>query len=277
MEVRRTADVLGRLRLSPLCTLLMPTLLNPGQQLEPLSAQVFSVSSPHSFRALSRSRRRGFTTSSSHHQQSSGAKSDPDDSSPKTPPSSDADPSFFNKVALMLESIPTSKPATSSQRTSRFSSPTAQAQNRPSSSANDVLKNFGAHVDREKSRSRSRLPTERMQMPPSVGPDSTSSAPASRFPGPPRPAPLPPLRLGPSIGRSVAVAPERGTDLTRAFTFLNVKCAQNNVRGDQIRQRFHERAGMKRKRLHRERWRKKFMTGFRGMVYKVQAMKRKGW
>ena len=66
-------------------------------------------------------------------------------------------------------------------------------------------------------------------------------------------------------------------DLGRGLIYLNSICSQNKVKSDFNRQRFHERPGLKRKRLKSERWRKRFMLGFKGMVYKVQDMKRKGW
>lgn len=89
--------------------------------------------------------------------------------------------------------------------------------------------------------------------------------------------PQPTLRLGPSVGRSVAVEPERGIDLGRAFRNLDINCARNTVKGDFMRQRFHERPGLKRKRLRSTRWRRRFKEGFRAMVGKVEEMRRSGW
>lgn len=87
----------------------------------------------------------------------------------------------------------------------------------------------------------------------------------------------PQLRLGPSVGRTVSVEPERGIDLGRAFRNLDINCARNTVKGDFMRQRFHERPGLKRKRLRSTRWRKRFKEGFRAMVSKVEEMRRSGW
>lgn len=89
--------------------------------------------------------------------------------------------------------------------------------------------------------------------------------------------PQPQLRLGPSVGRSVSVETERGIDLGRALRNLDMNCARNLVRGDFMRQRFHERPGLKRKRLYSSRWRKRFKEGFRAMVDKVEQMRRSGW
>lgn len=65
--------------------------------------------------------------------------------------------------------------------------------------------------------------------------------------------------------------------MARALQVLGRECKENNVRGDQIRGRFHERNGMKRKRLRRERWRRRFGEGFRATVKLVAEMRRKGW
>lgn len=68
-----------------------------------------------------------------------------------------------------------------------------------------------------------------------------------------------------------------GTDFGKALRNLEILCAVNGVRKDQQRQRYHERPGMKRKRLERERWRKFFKEGFRAAVGRVKEMRRKGW
>ncbi|PQE23265.1 ribosomal s21 protein [Rutstroemia sp. NJR-2017a BVV2] len=91
-------------------------------------------------------------------------------------------------------------------------------------------------------------------------------------------APMPvqqPLRLTPSTGRSFDIGPNM--DLSRGVRMLEISCAQNKVRHDLNRQRFHERPGLKRKRLARERWRKKFMEGFQGVVGRVKQLKNQGW
>ncbi|KAL8724518.1 MAG: hypothetical protein Q9181_006788 [Wetmoreana brouardii] len=85
------------------------------------------------------------------------------------------------------------------------------------------------------------------------------------------------IKSRPSLGRTVEVAPERGLDLGRALRSLEINCAVNNVRGDAFKQRFHERPGLKRKRLKSVRWRRNFRQGFKAVVAKVKAMRRKGW
>lgn len=69
----------------------------------------------------------------------------------------------------------------------------------------------------------------------------------------------------------------KGMDVARAFTMVNVKCAANQVRQDFNSQRFFERAGVKRKRLTRVRWRRRFKEAFKATVRRVEDMRRKGW
>ena len=92
-----------------------------------------------------------------------------------------------------------------------------------------------------------------------------------------RPRAVRTIESSPSVGRTVELNASKGVDLARALRQLRFECTKNNVLKDQFRQRFHERPGMKRKRLQRERWRVRFNQGFRAMVQKVLAMRRKGW
>ncbi|CAG8977096.1 hypothetical protein HYALB_00012887 [Hymenoscyphus albidus] len=84
-----------------------------------------------------------------------------------------------------------------------------------------------------------------------------------------------PMRLNPSTGRTFAVG--GNVDVARAFMLLNQSCASNNVRHDERYQRFHERGGLKRKRLHRQRWRKRFGEGFKAVVVRVKQLRTQGW
>ncbi|EON66072.1 hypothetical protein W97_05315 [Coniosporium apollinis CBS 100218] len=86
-----------------------------------------------------------------------------------------------------------------------------------------------------------------------------------------------PFRLGPSLGRTVNVDASKGVDLARGLRQLEMLCGRNRVRQDEARQRFHERPGLKRKRLRRERWRRRFKEGFQAVVGRVQELRRKGW
>ena len=100
-----------------------------------------------------------------------------------------------------------------------------------------------------------------------------ASAPLSE-PVQPPPAPV---RLDAFIGRSEEVNPLKGVDLARALRKLEIKCAYNKVKQDFNKQRFHERPGLKRKRLKSQRWRKRFKEGFKAVVAKVQDMRMRGW
>lgn len=85
------------------------------------------------------------------------------------------------------------------------------------------------------------------------------------------------VRSRPAVGRTIEVLPDRGVDVGRALRNLDIACATNKVRQDLSRQRFHERPGMKRKRLKSERWRRRFKESFRATVMRVKEMRRKGW
>ena len=83
------------------------------------------------------------------------------------------------------------------------------------------------------------------------------------------------LRIDPYMGRSVPVKP--GYTLAAAIRRLDQKLQANRIRADMFKQRFHERPGLKRKRLKSERWRKRFKEGFVAMVQQVKEMRDKGW
>jgi len=85
------------------------------------------------------------------------------------------------------------------------------------------------------------------------------------------------FKLSPSLGRTVRIDSRKGMDVGRAFRQLDIAVARNRVRADFTKQKFHERPGLRRKRLKSERWRRKFKEGFRGMVKMVNAMRKKGW
>lgn len=83
------------------------------------------------------------------------------------------------------------------------------------------------------------------------------------------------LRLGPPAGRTQTIG--AGVDVARGFRLLEASCGRNKVKVDANNQRFHERGGLKRKRLRRVRWRRKFMEGFRSTVGRVKELKEQGW
>jgi len=84
-----------------------------------------------------------------------------------------------------------------------------------------------------------------------------------------------PMKLGPSAGRSITIGAT--IDVGRGFRMLEQSCARNKIKSDANKQRFHERGGLKRKRLRRERWRRKFMDGFKATVGRVKQLKNQGW
>lgn len=82
-------------------------------------------------------------------------------------------------------------------------------------------------------------------------------------------------RLRPSIGRTVHL--DGKIDLARGLGLLNTKVRVNKIAQDVAKQRFHERPGMKRKRLRSERWRARFKDGFKATCSRVQELARQGW
>ena len=96
----------------------------------------------------------------------------------------------------------------------------------------------------------------------------------NRLPAEPEP---PKLRLSPSIGRSVNIQADKGIDLARAIGLMNGQLNNNSVRHDLNAQRFHERPGLRRKRLKSQRWRRRFAAGFGAMLRQVHHMRQQGW
>ncbi|EFX05724.1 hypothetical protein CMQ_3793 [Grosmannia clavigera kw1407] len=85
----------------------------------------------------------------------------------------------------------------------------------------------------------------------------------------------PKLQLRPSTGRTVHVG--GNVDQARAFQLVNINCRRNGVAADFYRQRFHERPGLKRKRLRSERWRRRFRESFKATVERVKELAKQGW
>ena len=78
-------------------------------------------------------------------------------------------------------------------------------------------------------------------------------------------------------GKSIEVDPSRGRDLGRAIQVLSALVIRDKIRADYNKQKFHERPGLKRKRIKRERWQKQFRIGFIGTIARVQKLKSMGW
>ena len=74
--------------------------------------------------------------------------------------------------------------------------------------------------------------------------------------------------MGPTAG---------AVDVARSFRLLSVQVAQNKIRRDFQAQRFHERPGLKRKRLKSERWQRRFKKGFKETVRRVNELVKQGW
>lgn len=84
-------------------------------------------------------------------------------------------------------------------------------------------------------------------------------------------------RLRPVIGRTIDLTIGSGMDLAKGLARLDTQCKANRVRADTNRQRFHERKGLKKKRLRSERWRQRFMGGFRATCKRVNELAKQGW
>jgi hypothetical protein len=83
------------------------------------------------------------------------------------------------------------------------------------------------------------------------------------------------IRMVPQTGRTIHV--KRNVDVARSFKLLAVQIGQNKVRQDFQRQKFHERPGLKKKRLKSERWIKRFRKGFKATVSRVRELTGQGW
>ena len=192
-------------------------------------------------------------------------------------------------------------PAVGASRTSRFKSSSAQTSNPPSrvesqagryqpkpgSSVDDLLAAMGSRSTSSSFQRRSggndvsgfrdiasMLDVNAPARPSTAASRRNADLPPSIPAIPEKPLPF---KLNASVGRSVTVDSERGMDVGRAFRTLEIQCARNSVRKDFMRQRFHERAGLKRKRLRSERWRRRFKEEFKGTIAMVQKMRAQGW
>ncbi|KAH6894623.1 hypothetical protein B0T10DRAFT_546104 [Thelonectria olida] len=96
-----------------------------------------------------------------------------------------------------------------------------------------------------------------------------------------RPMARPQIRAKAVTGRTVFIK-ERISNTsaptpTFAFRVLNKMLREQQVKTKFHSQRFHERKGLKRKRLASQRWRSRFKTGFKATVNRVLELKRQGW
>ncbi|KAH7324747.1 hypothetical protein B0I35DRAFT_424902 [Stachybotrys elegans] len=92
----------------------------------------------------------------------------------------------------------------------------------------------------------------------------------------------PPLRTKPVLGRTVFVKSSHYSSTTAptapgALIALNRLVGLEKLRVKSREQKFHERKGLKKKRLRSERWRARFKTGFKAAVKRVMELKKQGW
>ncbi|KIW05985.1 uncharacterized protein PV09_03169 [Verruconis gallopava] len=85
------------------------------------------------------------------------------------------------------------------------------------------------------------------------------------------------IHVKPRTGRSLAVNPRNPTELGAKIRALGSLVGRNKIKRDAIQQKFHERPGLKRKRLARERWRTYFGNRFRSVVARVNELRAQGW
>lgn len=93
----------------------------------------------------------------------------------------------------------------------------------------------------------------------------------------PNDTPGPEMKLGPSLGRAVAVAPERRMDLNQALRVMGMNAAGNKLKATKAAQKFYVRGGQKRKELKSQRWRKLFRFSFQSTCQRVNRLAAQGW
>ncbi|KFH42393.1 hypothetical protein ACRE_068680 [Hapsidospora chrysogenum ATCC 11550] len=97
------------------------------------------------------------------------------------------------------------------------------------------------------------------------------------------PMSLPRVRTAAVTGRTVFVQDGSWTtqgqarNPEHAFRMLNQVVSESRIKSLVMRQRFHERPGLKRKRLKMQRWRRRFKDGFKATAERVLELKKQGW
>jgi ribosomal protein S21 len=91
----------------------------------------------------------------------------------------------------------------------------------------------------------------------------------------PRAPPRPDIRLRPTTGRTVFVR-NKG-EIGPAVATVNRMAKRNGLAQMERAQRYHERPGLRRKRLKSQRWRDRFKKGFVATVQRVQELTKQGW
>jgi small subunit ribosomal protein MRP21 len=88
------------------------------------------------------------------------------------------------------------------------------------------------------------------------------------------------LRLSPRVAYRIPVNASMGSKdaaLTRSLQMLDARTSRNKVVLRMRRQKFHERPGLRRKRVKKERWRKHFSMAFKNICARVSRLGRQGW
>ena len=272
MELRRLVDPLLRARASPLLSFLAPSVPQSWWSIAALRGVVpFPAHS-------SRHPRSGFHTTAQRCAENPSNKADLDflKEPPELSPISQSKSSFSqrissnSRIASLLENALDSLPNPTKQK----------ASDRPPSTSFDRTRRA---YDNMSSRDRgTRIPGSiagRMELPPMPATSDPAQEVAAEVQRPSQHATRAKrtIRSRPTVGRTIEVNPQKGEDFGRALRGLSILCAVNRIKQDKQRQRFHERPGLKRKRLKGERWRRLFKQSFTAAISRVREMKRKGW
>jgi small subunit ribosomal protein MRP21 len=258
MDLMKAGETIMRSSHS-LMPLLAPTYRQPARR------AVFSQCRAQPMRA---SASRSFATSMRRYQDDSAS------SGVKTSPQQPAKPrTASQEISSILDGALDMKkgtPTTPTGRTSRFASNYAQTTSSPARAQ--------LEADRQSNRSSMDDLMAGLLGPSTGGKRDVAGSlnPRARSGPPPMPQPAP-MKLGPTLGRTVYVDNQRGIDVARAFRTMESNVSRNKVRRDFNAQRFHERGGTKRKRLHSSRWRLRFKQGFQAAVKRILKMKKQGW
>jgi len=270
MELRRAADAILRCQVSPLVAAVR---WQAGRQIGKQSSSSNSVNI---------SRRRTFITTTPKYALRPSATTTA--APPPESQSAQDGKSASAKVEEAAKNLGWLQGSGSRSGASRFPAPRSQdggARARElrmngGNSADDILKTINTFSSPSGKSSFDGIDISRMADPFSDRPESATDlmGAINREVAPPREERIP-LRLNPSTGRTINIG--GNIDVGRGFRLLEQSCARNRVRSDFTKQRFHERGGLKRKRLRRERWRRRFMEGFKATVARVKHLKTQGW
>lgn len=272
MELRRAADALIRSNASPLSNLLIPSSNIRWASQRQLTPK-YTCAPPS---------RRNFATSNRRN-----AIRPAITSAPPTAPESDStteeaskDPHAKDDIIEQLsDNLWAQRPSQATSSLFPKLSPLQTAIRSSGTDSSSLLSGY-SRASQNRAPDSGRFDLSRMMDPPSSsigGPGPLSIDLMQNLDGiaPPAPVRKVPLRLNPSMGRHVSVT--QTVDVGRAFKMVDMNCSRNKIKGDSNRQRFHERPGLKRKRLASQRWRVRFQAGFRATVNRVKQLKRQGW